>query len=43
MANLDNPGYLKGTTDIALKYEKGAGRLLGYSDADWNGITMIDI
>ena len=29
--------YLKGTGDLALKYEKSKGVLVGYSDADWAG------
>ena len=30
--------YLKGTTDLAVKYQKSeSGTLIGYSDADWAG------
>lgn len=29
--------YLKGTVDLALKYEKKDAVLVGYSDADWAG------
>ena len=29
--------YLKGTTDLGLKYTADSGNLIGYSDADWAG------
>ena len=29
--------YLKGTSSLALMYEKGSSSLIGYSDDDWAG------
>ena len=35
--------YLKGTVDLALKYQKQEGELLiGYSDADWVIVTTLN-